>query len=190
MSPCCGSVCLLVVLGVVVASGNPLQYVSENLKKDHESIADVLKLKETEIGSNPLFSSVIDSIKSQRKQEVLLMNATLDVYTRIFSSILQHNHNQHHESPLLHDLSDAEIKKNAVSALEKLQQKLQEKRNDLKSCLSHLGHLSHNREDVFNKLNKIKVDDPKDQKKALAEFLEIYQAASVIHSKCSHAHSS
>ncbi|KAM7367375.1 hypothetical protein PAMP_015280 [Pampus punctatissimus] len=187
MSPYCNSACLLILLGLVVAPGSPFQYVPENLKQIHESIADVLELKQPEIGSNPLFSSVIRSINTscQRKEDVLLMNATLDVYMRIFSSILQRSHNQRHEKTntpaLLDQLSDAR-RAQVTSALVEFQQKM----GKLKRRLSHLGR---NKEDVISKLNNIKVDDPVDQRKALAEFKEIYQAASVIGS-CGPAHSS
>ncbi|KAM7378544.1 hypothetical protein PAMA_013444 [Pampus argenteus] len=157
---------------------NSIKKLEKKIKKE---------LKQPEIGSNPLFSSVIRSINTscQRKEDVLLMNATLDVYMRIFSSILQRSHSQRHEKSntpaLLDQLSDAR-RDQVTRALVEFQQKL----GKLKRRLSHLGR---NKEDVINKLNNIKVDDPVDQRKALAEFKEIYQAASVIGS-CGPAHSS
>ncbi|CAK6974548.1 interferon gamma 1-like [Scomber scombrus] len=185
MSSCCGAVCLLVLLGVVVTSGSPFQYISQNMKTTHERIADALKLKQPEVGSNPLFSSVIRSINTscQRKEEVLLMNATLDVYMRIFSSILQRHHTQHHEKALLDQLPETN-RDDVTSALEELKEKMDRLKTEL-------NRKSHDKEDVIGKLNKIKVDDVNNQKKALAEFKEIYQAASVIGSRsCGHAHSS
>ncbi|XP_070710279.1 interferon gamma 1-like [Pempheris klunzingeri] len=183
MSPCSGSMCLLVLLGVVLTSGGPIHCVSDSLKKAHESIADVLKLTKPEISGYPLFGSVIRSINAscQRKEEIQLMNATLDIYMRIFSSILQHDH-----SAALLDKLSASARPQVESALTELQQEMEK----LKRHLGHLNHLNHEREDVLSELNKIKVDDPLVQKKALAQFNEIYQVASVIGSRrCGHAHS-
>lgn len=42
MSPCCGSVQLLVLLGVLLASGSPVQYLSANLMERHRFISDKL----------------------------------------------------------------------------------------------------------------------------------------------------
>lgn len=81
------------------------------------------------------------------------MNVTLDVYMRIFSSILQHNHNQGHDKTgtLLDQVPESkrsEVKEN----LRMLQQ-------EMETLKSNLSHLNHNREDVISKLNKIKVRD-------------------------------
>uniref|UniRef100_UPI0037E87E9C interferon gamma 1-like n=1 Tax=Semicossyphus pulcher TaxID=241346 RepID=UPI0037E87E9C len=178
MSSFCGSVLLLVLLGVVSAFGNPIQSGDE-LSQIHESIANVLELKNSEISTHPLFSSVINSINTscQRKEEIQLMNVTIDVYMRIFSSILEN------DNSLLGQLQDrSEVR----SHLRKLQEKMQE----MKGRLNHLSQQRHNKEDVLRKLNKIKVDDPKDQKRALAQFIEIYRAASKISRSCGSAHSS
>ncbi|XP_040008593.1 interferon gamma 1 [Xiphias gladius] len=176
MSSCCGSVCLLVLLGVALACGSPL-HLPEDLIHLQESIADLLALKEPEIGSKPLFSSVIKSVDTscQRKEDILLMNATLDVYMHIFSSILQHGH-RHHDgtvtSALLKNLPGSE-RSRVNSALTKLQQKMGELRR-------RLGQPNHNKQDMLSELNKIKVDDPIDQRKALAEFQQVYRTASLI----------
>ncbi|GAA6218754.1 interferon gamma 1-like [Lates japonicus] len=176
MSSSCGSVCLLVLLGVVMAFGNPLNYLPETLRQSHESIADVLRLKEPEIGENRLFRFVVDSINTscQRKEDIQLMNATLGVYMRIFSSILQHSHHQHHDetSALLDQVPSSnrsQVKSN-VKELQKMMEKLR----------LRLSQVNLNRKDMMSELNKIKVDDPVDQRKALAEFERVYMAASLI----------
>nr|QDE10279.1 interferon gamma-related protein [Oplegnathus fasciatus] len=179
MSSCCGSVCLLVLLGVVLTFGSPVQFISDNLERTHKSIEDVLELKALEIGSKPLFSSVIRSINTscQRKDDIQLMNVTLDIYMRIFSNILQHN--EHHNTgsqSLLASLPE-EKRSQVTSTLTVL-------RRETEKVKRHLSHPSHNKEDVLSRLNEIKVDDPLAQKKALAEFLEIYHVASTISHRC------
>ncbi|XP_029131411.1 interferon gamma 1 [Labrus bergylta] len=181
MSSCCGSVCLLVLLGVVLAIGSPLHSNSEELKDHHESIANILNLKRPEISTRPLFNSVIHSINTscQRKEELQLMNATLDVYMRIFSSVLKHSNNP--QTPTLLDQfpqAESDLKN------------LQEKTEKMKTRLDNLSQLNHNKEDVLCKLNSIKVDDHEVQKRALAQFREVYRAASVIDRRCGPAHSS
>ncbi|XP_042367674.1 interferon gamma 1-like [Plectropomus leopardus] len=179
MSSSCGSLCLLVLLGVVLASGLPCHLSVRNLNQTPDSIADVLNLKQPEIGANPLFSSIIKSINTSCQRKVLLMNATLDVYTRIFSSILQHDKTRVH---LLDELSEQQTSK-VKTVVKKLQQ-------DMEKLRAHLSHPSHEKEDLFSQLNMIKIDDPVVQRKALAQFKEVYQAASVVVSpQCGHAHS-
>ncbi|KAK2859201.1 hypothetical protein Q5P01_003821 [Channa striata] len=187
MSSSCSLVCLLVSLGLVLVFG---ACVPENLAQTHESITDVLKLKEPEVGKRPLFGSVIKSINTscQRKEQVQLMNRTLDIYAHIFSSILQHNQHQTHDnngSPaLLEHLSE-----NSRSQVQMDLMKLQQKMENLKRRLNRLHHQQPNYEDVLSQLNKIKVDDALDQRKALAEFNEVYQAACVITSHhCGSSH--
>ncbi|XP_035814448.1 interferon gamma 1 [Amphiprion ocellaris] len=181
-----GSVCLLVLMGVVLASAGPVQYISDEVKRTQELIAGELGLTKASIGSNPLFSSVMRSINTscQRGENLQLMNATLDVYTRIFSSILQNQQQQHRgagtgtgtrASALLDQLPDGR-RSEVEEALMKLQQKMENLKN-------HMNPRNHNRDDVLNKLNKIRVDDPTVQKKALAEFTEVFQTASVIGSR-------
>lgn len=78
-----------------------------------------------------------------------LINATLDVYVRIFSSILQRDH--HKDRPLLDQVPESERSdvRDKLEALRQMMDKL--KRN--------LIHLNEDREDIIGKLNKIKVSD-------------------------------
>uniref|UniRef100_A0A8C4HEJ7 Interferon gamma n=1 Tax=Dicentrarchus labrax TaxID=13489 RepID=A0A8C4HEJ7_DICLA len=176
MSSSCGSVFLLVLLGVVLASGSPHGSVSRDLTQIHDSIANTLKLKGPEM-VNELFSSVVKSINTScQRKDLQVMNATLDIYTRIFSNILQEHHNQPGAQSLLESLSDTE-RVNIMEDLRYLQQKMQ----TLKETLTHVNH---KHEDVMRKLSSIQVEDLMVQKKALAEFKEIYQAASVVHKRC------
>uniref|UniRef100_A0A3B5B7X3 Interleukin-5 n=1 Tax=Stegastes partitus TaxID=144197 RepID=A0A3B5B7X3_9TELE len=177
-----GSMCLLVLLGVALAASCPVQYVSDNLKKIHGLVADELALRGPDVGARPLFSRVIKSINTscQRVENLQLVNATLDVYMRIFSSILQQDgqqQQQHHAGrtgTLLEQLPDSQRSK-VESAVTKMQQKMEAVKN-------HLRPQNHNRDDVFQELSEInkKVDEPTVQKKALAEFIEVFQMASVI----------
>uniref|UniRef100_A0A8C3AH76 Interferon gamma n=1 Tax=Cyclopterus lumpus TaxID=8103 RepID=A0A8C3AH76_CYCLU len=183
MSSFCGSLCLLVVLGVALTSGSPCQFVAERMQQTQESIADVLKLKGKEIGSNPLFDSVIKSINTSCQRKVHVMNATLDVYSQIFSSILP-NTQDPDNTPLLDHLKSDDERSRVMMVVSNYQKNLEELRR-------RLGQLNHDKEDVLGKLKKIKVDDPFVQRRALAQFNEVYQAASVIGSSgCGHTHSS
>uniref|UniRef100_A0A3Q3N7Y3 Uncharacterized protein n=1 Tax=Mastacembelus armatus TaxID=205130 RepID=A0A3Q3N7Y3_9TELE len=177
MTSCYGSVCLLVLLGVVLAFGSPVQL--DTLTRTHTSISDLLQLKEPEVGSKPLFSSVIENIRTscQRKEQIQLINATLDIYMHIFSSILEHhqNHGKTGSSLLLDQLTQP-MRSQVELDLMKLQQEMEEVRR-------HLGHLDH------QKHNQKNVDDPLDQRKALAEFREVYRAACVVASRdCGFTH--
>ncbi|TNM91510.1 hypothetical protein fugu_019890 [Takifugu bimaculatus] len=78
------TICLLVLLGAVMTLGAPCQYISKNLKQNHDSIARGLKL--VDLIPDPLFTS---NNSCQRYNDVRLMSATLEVYAHIFSSILQ-----------------------------------------------------------------------------------------------------
>uniref|UniRef100_A0A3Q3IBJ2 Uncharacterized protein n=1 Tax=Monopterus albus TaxID=43700 RepID=A0A3Q3IBJ2_MONAL len=169
MSSCCGSVCLLVLLGVVLAFGSPLPH-SPSVVMDHYVVQESLK-----------FCSLISS-SPQRKEQVQLMNATLDIYTHIFSSILQHSHHQHHDRthvPALLDQLKEPKKSQVVSALTELRDKMEK----LKKHLGRLDHQNLDQENVLSDLKKIMVDDPVDQRKALAQFREVYQAAAVVASR-------
>ncbi|XP_070785412.1 interferon gamma 1-like [Enoplosus armatus] len=174
MSPCCGSVSLLVLLGVVLAFGSPLHFISNNQRETHRSITAVLKLTRPEVGSNPLFTSVIRNINTScQRKELQLMNVTLDIYMRIFSSILQGNS----ETPtLLASLTSTE-KSKVENQVENLQRRMEDLKNEL-------NRLNQDREDALSKLKKIEVDDPEVQRKALAEYMEVYQAASVVSHSC------
>ncbi|KAL6116582.1 uncharacterized protein ACO6RY_14563 [Pungitius sinensis] len=170
---------LLVLLGAAMAGVIPHQFVSENLHKTLNSIEDVLKLKEPEVGGKPLFDSVIKCNSCQRKAQV--MNATLNVYSRIFSSLLQSE--QQARVPLLDQLKSGE-RTLVKLALKELKQKME-------VLGRSFGQLNPDKEDVLSNLMNITVDDPLVQRKALAEFKMVYQAAAVIgSSKCGHAHSS
>uniref|UniRef100_A0A3B3VUI8 Interferon gamma n=1 Tax=Poecilia latipinna TaxID=48699 RepID=A0A3B3VUI8_9TELE len=156
MPSCSVSLGLLVLLGGVLAYALPFQAISENLKQSHETIATDLKNQPSLI----LFLHV-----PQRKEDIVLLNATLDVYMRIFSSVRHHKH-------LLNKLSESkrtEVRENLKN--------LESKAKELKS---RLICQNQNIEDALSELERIKVDDPMVQKKALAQFLQIYQAASVV----------
>ncbi|KAF0028772.1 hypothetical protein F2P81_017877 [Scophthalmus maximus] len=180
MSSSCGSVCLLVLLGVVLACGSPF--------KIPDTTANLLMLKEPEVGREPLFISIIRSINTscQRKEDIRLINATLDVYKRVFSSILHHQQQQHGgeaaASGLLDKLSSSN-RTRVQAHLEKLQNKMEE----LRGRLSRMNQDRRDEQDMLSKLKNIKVDDPLDQRKALAEFQLVYQAASLIGSDSSAA---
>ncbi|KAM9704847.1 uncharacterized protein ACNS7B_001270 isoform 2-T2 [Menidia menidia] len=183
MTPHGGAVRLLVLLGVALASGGPLHFISDSLRLTHGSIADELELKLPAVGLHPLFSSVLQSINNSCLQnDAQLINATLDVYTRIFSSILPHGHHKTHgkghASGLLEDLPEPKRSK-VTSALKELKKLL----DDLKRHLNR--PVNDNKEAVLRELSEMQVDDTMVQRKALAEFIEVYQAASVVSSyKC------
>ncbi|XP_014906354.1 uncharacterized protein LOC106958784 [Poecilia latipinna] len=213
MPSCSVSLGLLVLLGGVLAYALPFQAISENLKQSHETIATDLLVVSTqfltcldvwssvfecncascllqgltqlEVNRDPLFDFVIRTINTscQRKEDIVLLNATLDVYMRIFSSVRHHKH-------LLNKLSESkrtEVRENLKN--------LESKAKELKS---RLICQNQNIEDALSELERIKVtfifqefflyfgflclqvDDPMVQKKALAQFLQIYQAASVV----------
>uniref|UniRef100_A0A3B4G1J8 Uncharacterized protein n=1 Tax=Pundamilia nyererei TaxID=303518 RepID=A0A3B4G1J8_9CICH len=157
MSPCSTLACLLVLLGAVLAaSGFPR----------HRRAPCV---------------SVSQHV-SERMTQKQLIHTSLDVYKRIFSSILAHsNHHTQGESTasvgLLDQVSDSK-RSEVESALKNLQDKMEELKN-------RLTHVNHNKEEILYRLNQIKVDDLMAQKRALAEYLGVFQAASVIaHASC------
>uniref|UniRef100_A0AAQ4QPC5 Uncharacterized protein n=2 Tax=Gasterosteus aculeatus aculeatus TaxID=481459 RepID=A0AAQ4QPC5_GASAC len=168
---------LLVLLGGAMASAI---FKKEN---DHELIVNMLGLKEKEVGGKPLFGSVIKSINTSCQRKVLVMNATLNVYSKIFSTVLQTEQHGRAGVHLLDKLKSELERKKVRSALESLKQEMEEQSR-------HLGQLNLDREDVLSKLGDIKVEDTLDQRKALAEFKEVYQAIDVSYPKCRHAHSS
>ncbi|CAJ1054644.1 interferon gamma 1-like [Xyrichtys novacula] len=184
MSSSCGFVCLLVLLGFVAAFGRTIPSSIDGLKQAHEFLANELKLKNGEIAGHPLFNSVINSINisCQRKDEIQLMNVTLDIYLQIFSSILDHSDNS--ESPTLLDSVPNQ------SQVERSLKMLKREMEVMKRHLNHLSQMNRNREDVLHELRRIKVDKPVEQKKALAQFMEIYAAASMIGQRCGPAHAS
>uniref|UniRef100_A0A667WRH5 Interleukin-6 n=1 Tax=Myripristis murdjan TaxID=586833 RepID=A0A667WRH5_9TELE len=171
----CVSVCVLVLLGALVASGSPVHsqchFVPNGLEEKIKSITEPLELKETAIGGHQLFIPLIDSINCscQSRERALVLNATLDVYLRIFSRLLQETRGPE----LLEPLADA-----ARTAVVKTLAHLQHKVEELKR------HLNLDRQDTLRRtlstLDRMNVDDVKVQKKALAEFRWIFQTASVI----------
>uniref|UniRef100_A0A3B4XY70 Uncharacterized protein n=1 Tax=Seriola lalandi dorsalis TaxID=1841481 RepID=A0A3B4XY70_SERLL len=108
----------------------------------------------------------------QKKEDIMLINATLGVYMSIFSSILQHSHDHTGTSTLLGQVPVSD-RSTVKSWVEKLQEKTKVLRRDL-------VEVNNNQEDMLRELTKIKVDDPIDQRRALAEFQTVYRAASLL----------
>ncbi|CAN9508376.1 unnamed protein product [Ophioblennius macclurei] len=158
---------LLVLLGATLASGNP-QYVSQEFKNKVDSLSTQLGLTKPAIGNNPLFKAVIRNINTscQRRHDIQLMNATLDVYLRVFSSILGQE-----DSPSSL-LADQGVKESILY--------MQDKMVDLQK---KMNSISFHRDDLLGRLSRIPVDDSVVQRKALAELLEVYQAVSVVTSR-------
>jgi len=89
----------------------------------------------------------------QRQADMQLINATLDVYMRIFSSILLHSHHKNHSTTPTSGLLDHLLKSKrseVTLALKELQQ-------FMKDLRSNLNRWNNDTEDVLSKLNKIKV---------------------------------
>uniref|UniRef100_A0A3Q4H9G5 Uncharacterized protein n=1 Tax=Neolamprologus brichardi TaxID=32507 RepID=A0A3Q4H9G5_NEOBR len=163
MSPCSTLACLLVLLGAVLAASGMTQ---KQALIAHELVS-----------LPPFFAP-------QRNDNIELIHTSLDVYKRIFSSILAHS-NHHHPTQgestasvgLLDQVSDSK-RSEVESALKNLQDKMEGLKN-------RLTHVNHNKEEILRRLNQIKVDDLMAQKRALAEYLGVFQAASVIaHASC------
>uniref|UniRef100_A0A3B4UQF2 Uncharacterized protein n=1 Tax=Seriola dumerili TaxID=41447 RepID=A0A3B4UQF2_SERDU len=134
----------------------------------------VRKLMETEIGTEPLFDSVTRSINTscQKKEDIMLINATLGVYMSIFSSILQHSHDHTGTSTLLGQVP--------VSDRSKVKSWVKQLQEETKVLRRELVKVNNNQEDMLRELTKIKVDDPIDQRRALAEFQAVSRAASLL----------
>lgn len=79
------------------------------------------------------------------------MNVTLDIYMRIFSSILQHGQGQDEAGPLLGQVPD--LRRSEV------EEKLQKLQHSMGLLKRNLSHLNQDKEDLIGKLNKIKVRD-------------------------------
>uniref|UniRef100_A0A672F383 Uncharacterized protein n=2 Tax=Salarias fasciatus TaxID=181472 RepID=A0A672F383_SALFA len=131
---------LLVLLGVVLASSHPVQYLSDDFVGRVDSLKTKLGLTKPNIGGSPLFAEVIRSINSscQQRDDMQLMNATLNVYRRVFSSILEQE--QEPSSLLAH-----QGVKDVVLYLQEKMETLQK----------HLSHASHHRERLLSSLNRI-----------------------------------
>ncbi|XP_037098740.1 uncharacterized protein LOC119116970 isoform X2 [Syngnathus acus] len=122
-------------------------------------------LKSVNISTHPPFKSVIKSIRAcQNREEVKLAKATLHVYTRISESIL-------HNDTLLKVAPD--------------QERLRRNVGQLTSKLRHLSATLARRHcpntaNVLHQLTQLQVDDVTFQKRALSQFLEVYNMATVI----------
>lgn len=92
---------------------------------------------------------------SQRKADIQLMNATLDVYTRMLSSILQ----QHHSGPEASRLLDTVPTQNR-SKVEEAVRNLQQ---EMKELQRNLNQEHHSREEMMLELSKIRVSATQDQ---------------------------
>lgn len=90
------------------------------------------------------FALTLLNCHPQRK--VLVMNATLNVYSKIFSTLLQTEAGV----PLLDKLKSELERKKVRSVLESMKQKMEKQSR-------HLGQLNLDREDVLSKLGDIKV---------------------------------
>ncbi|MEQ2296053.1 hypothetical protein AMECASPLE_020935 [Ameca splendens] len=183
MPSCSVSLGLLALMGGMLACAWPVQarniFVSDNLKEIHTSIATKLDLMQLEVNQEPLFDFVLRIINTscQRKDDIQLLNATLNIYMRIFSNVLHpslgNHHGGSHNPRLLDSLTNPADRSKVHSALKQLKKKIEELK-------SRLTCQNQNIETALSELDNIKVDDPMVQKKALAEFLRIYQAASTV----------
>lgn len=103
-------------------------------------------------------SQLFTSSPPQRKEDIRLINATLDVYKRVFSSILHHQQQQHGgeaaASGLLDKLSSSN-RTRVQAHLEKLQNKMEE----LRGRLSRMNQDRRDEQDMLSKLKNIKVSD-------------------------------
>ncbi|KAM9772191.1 uncharacterized protein ACBT44_004061 isoform 3-T3 [Syngnathus typhle] len=135
--------------------------------RTHELIC-MQDLKSVNISTHPPFKSVIRSIRAcQNREEVKLVEATLRVYTRIAESIL-------HNATLL-----------KVAPDHAGQERLSRNVGQLRSKLRHLSATLARRHcpnttKVLHQLTQLQVDDVTFQKRALSQFLEVYNMATVI----------
>lgn len=95
-----------------------------------------------------LYECLNSAAPPQGREELKLMNVTLDIYMRIFSSILHHQHKTGTPA-LLDQVPDSERSK--------VKEDLKVIRGKMEALKRHLNHPSHDREDVISKLNMIKV---------------------------------
>lgn len=91
----------------------------------------------------------------QRKADIQLMNATLDVYTRMLSSILQQHHGGPEASRLL-DTVPSQNRSKVEEAVRNLQQ-------EMKELQRNLNQEHHSREEMMLELSKIRVSATQDQ---------------------------
>ncbi|KAM3587579.1 uncharacterized protein V6R79_009401 [Siganus canaliculatus] len=154
MSPTWASVYILVLLGAVyAASAKSIHHNPENLKTVHDSIANTLELTQTELFSNQPFTAVIECIinSCQESENLHLMNVTLDVYMKIFSSILKHG-----------DEAGSLLNQLPSNKRSKVESDLKTLQSGMKSLKSLLGHPNQNqdREKVLNELDQIDKSPP------------------------------
>uniref|UniRef100_A0A3B3CT62 Uncharacterized protein n=1 Tax=Oryzias melastigma TaxID=30732 RepID=A0A3B3CT62_ORYME len=143
MSSRSAALLLLILVGTGTASA--LNYISANISNAHKNVAHHL----------------VSEAASRR------FNKTLDIYTRIFSVILDDT-----AAPVILSSLSEKAKEVVKTSLRYLQRKMLGLKKNLK------GHGSH-RTDEPDELDSIQVDDVTNQKKALAEYKEVYQAANV-----------
>ncbi|TKS90446.1 hypothetical protein D9C73_024578 [Collichthys lucidus] len=161
--------------GITCRQEIPAELIRDLWNRTRQLIHRLPGLKSPGLSSNPQLNSVIRSINTScQRKDVQLMNVTLDIYMRIFSSILHHN--KPGAQTLLGQVSDSK-RPQVESALKGLEKKMKELKQ-------RLDHQNPDSEDVMRNLNKIKVNDLVVQKQALAQYKEIYQAASVIRGRC------
>ncbi|XP_049616473.1 uncharacterized protein [Syngnathus scovelli] len=159
--------CLLLLLGSLVVGASHSDPYPE-LRKILEDISKDVDLKSVNISTHPPFKSVIRSIRAcQNREEVKLVKATLHVYTRISESIL-------HNATLLKGAPDHAG-----------QERLRRNVGQLTSKLRHLSATLARRHcpntaNVLHQLTQLQVDDVTFQKRALSQFLEVYNMATVI----------
>ncbi|KAM8884845.1 uncharacterized protein ACB058_000850 [Synchiropus picturatus] len=150
--------CALALLGVWMAHGHNM--IPMRMRNAHKNISITLNLTESEIIGKPLFKHAKSDESCQRN--VQLMNATLGVYKCIISNMLQQHtrwHKLEGELKYLHGKTDL--------------------------LMTKLGQIVFDKKDNLSWHNKIKEDDLTHQKRALAQFLEMYQEAAVVRERCS-----
>ncbi|XP_061124521.1 uncharacterized protein LOC133145254 isoform X1 [Syngnathus typhle] len=156
--------CLLLLLGSLVLGASHSDPYPE-LRKILEEISKDVDLKSVNISTHPPFKSVIRSIRAcQNREEVKLVEATLRVYTRIAESI-QRN------ATLLKVAPDQERLRRNVGQLTSRLRRL--------SATLARRHCP-NTTNVLHQLTQLQVDDVTFQKRALSQFLEVYNMATVI----------
>ncbi|XP_051911087.1 uncharacterized protein LOC127593578 isoform X2 [Hippocampus zosterae] len=163
--------CLLpLLLGAVAARAARMDPHPE-LRKILEDIAKDVDLKSMNISTHPPFIGVIRSIKAcQNREEVRLMKATLHVYVDILESILRN-------ATLLRAVPDPARREQLGRNVDHLTKKMRRLSADLaRPRCPDTG-------DVLHQLAQLKVDDMTFQKRALSQFLEVYNMATVIGSR-------
>ncbi|XP_061922717.1 uncharacterized protein LOC133662619 [Entelurus aequoreus] len=162
--------CLLILMGTMGVFANHTGQ-HPDIRRTLESISDVLELRKKDIAGAPPFMGIIRTINTCQSHEVLqLLNATLSMYGRIFNSILE-------RSPSLLDQAPLARRAQLKQDLMKLQGKTRVLRAHLQHCTAPGAR------EALDTLKTLKVDDIKVQKAALAQFLEVYNTATLIRSR-------